>query len=55
MISILKMAVISPTFLAQVARKGSLVLPIFNTSTTALLSQNRKINKNTNSIPRERA
>ena len=39
MISILKMAVISQTFLAQVAKKGSLVLPVFNISTTTWLSQ----------------
>ena len=38
-ISILNMAVISQTFLAQVARKGSLVLPDFKISTTAKLSQ----------------
>ena len=34
-ISILKMVVISQTFLAKAAKKGSLVLPVFNTSTTA--------------------
>ena len=33
MISILKMAVVSQTFLSQVAKKGSLVLPVFSTST----------------------
>ena len=41
MISILKMAVISQTFLAQVAKKGSLILPVFNISTTAWLSQKK--------------
>ena len=35
----LKMAVINQIFLAQVARKGSLVLPVVRTSTTAILSQ----------------
>ena len=34
-ISILKMAVISQKILAQVTKKGSLVLPVFNTSSTA--------------------
>ena len=40
MISMLKMAVVSQTFLAHVAKKGSVVLPVSNTSTTAWLSQN---------------
>ena len=39
MISMLKMAVISQIFLAQVARNGSFVLPVVSTSTTAWLSQ----------------
>ena len=34
MISILKMAIMSQTFLAQMAKKEFLVLPVFNTSTT---------------------